>query len=140
MPDFSKENLKQQYNDRKPFGKQDAKQAANQAADQATNAARQPDGTVSTGEGATAGANHLQQQASANVDEDTKNTAREYRDRTSGYLKDKIPQERRDQTIWRLKKMIAEIQGHQDCEYSSSCYVTNRITDNDQTSKPLTLC
>jgi hypothetical protein len=31
-------------------------------------------------------------------------------------LKDKMPQERREQTIWRLKKMVVEIQGHQDCE------------------------
>ncbi|KAJ5281194.1 hypothetical protein N7478_006566 [Penicillium angulare] len=33
---------------------------------------------------------------------------------TKEYLSDKIPKERRDQTIWRLKKMIIEIQGHAD--------------------------
>lgn len=27
-----------------------------------------------------------------------------------------MPKERRDQTIWRLKRMIVEIQGHNDCK------------------------
>ncbi|KAF3197922.1 hypothetical protein TWF679_002478 [Orbilia oligospora] len=41
-------------------------------------------------------------------------TSNEYKRRASDYLKGKLPQERRDQTIWRLKKMVVEIQGHED--------------------------
>ncbi|KAK6333416.1 hypothetical protein TWF718_011229 [Orbilia javanica] len=41
-------------------------------------------------------------------------TSNEYKRRASDYLKGKLPQERRDQTIYRLKKMVVEIQGHQD--------------------------
>ncbi|KAI2727462.1 hypothetical protein CBS147354_3664 [Penicillium roqueforti] len=39
---------------------------------------------------------------------------RELSDRTKAYLSEKVPKERREQTIWRLKKMIIEIQGHED--------------------------
>lgn len=52
---------------------------------------------------------------SENMDEDQKQKAREYRDRTREYFKTKVPKERREQIIYRLKKMIVEIQGHQDC-------------------------
>ncbi|CAK7221553.1 hypothetical protein SCUCBS95973_004538 [Sporothrix curviconia] len=38
----------------------------------------------------------------------------EYRDRVKSYLRSKMPQERRDQVIWRLKKMILECQQHPD--------------------------
>ncbi len=40
--------------------------------------------------------------------------ARARRDQLNSYLKGKMPEERRDQTIWRMKKMVVEIQGHQD--------------------------
>ncbi|KAJ5504163.1 hypothetical protein N7463_007037 [Penicillium fimorum] len=42
------------------------------------------------------------------------NKSKEYSDRTKSYLSEKIPKERREQTVWRLKKMIIEIQGHAD--------------------------
>jgi len=32
-------------------------------------------------------------------------------------MSDKFPQERREQAIFRLKKMIVEVQGHPDCTY-----------------------
>lgn len=35
---------------------------------------------------------------------------------TKEYLSDKVPKERREQMIWRLKKMIIEVQGHADCK------------------------
>jgi len=38
----------------------------------------------------------------------------EYRRKTKEYLSKKMPQERKDQTIWRLKKMILECQQHPD--------------------------
>lgn len=45
-----------------------------------------------------------------------KSKTKEYADKTKGYLADKVPKERREQTVWRLKKMIIEIQGHADCK------------------------
>lgn len=46
----------------------------------------------------------------------TKSKTKEYADKTKNYLSEKVPKERREQTIWRLKKMIIEIQGHADCK------------------------
>lgn len=131
VPDMSRDNLKNQINQRKPFNKGDAKNALGDAtqaahpsgsrdpADAADLAARdQQQGTnsgVDAKHGARQGVQNLKATASQNVDEDTKDRAREYRERTSDYMKNKLPQERRDQAIWRLKKMIVEIQGHQDC-------------------------
>lgn len=43
---------------------------------------------------------------------------KKYANQTKEYLQEKVPKERRDQTIWRLKKMVIEIQGHADCQYS----------------------
>lgn len=69
--------------------------------------------------GAKAGLSNLKDKMAGSVDDDTKEKTKqkvsETRDRTKDYLNEKMPQERRDQTIWRLKKMIVEIQGHQDC-------------------------
>lgn len=42
----------------------------------------------------------------------------EYHQRTKEFLASKMPQERREQVVWRLKKMIVEIQGHPDCMIS----------------------
>lgn len=43
---------------------------------------------------------------------------------TKEYLSEKIPKERREQTIWRLKKMIIEVQGHADCGYFQTLFLT----------------
>jgi hypothetical protein len=53
------------------------------------------------------------------VDGTTKDNRRskEIAERTRAFLGEKVPQERRDQTIWRLKKMIVEVQGHSDCKF-----------------------
>lgn len=131
VPDFSRDNLKQQFNDKTPFGKKEAKEVVGDAtqaahpsgsrdpADAADLAARDQQQGTSSGvdakQGARAGFQNAKDKLSANTDEDTKNQGREYRDRSKNYMKDKLPQERRDQSIWRLKKMLVEIQGHQDC-------------------------
>ncbi|KAJ5679536.1 hypothetical protein N7462_007780 [Penicillium macrosclerotiorum] len=39
---------------------------------------------------------------------------KKYAKQTREYLSEKIPKERREQAIWRLKKMVIEIQGHAD--------------------------
>lgn len=69
--------------------------------------------------GAKQGAQQLKQNLSSRFDEDQKQKMRDYRERTNNYFKQKVPQERRDQTIYRLKKMIVEIQTHQDCKHES---------------------
>lgn len=67
--------------------------------------------------GAREGAEKSKRKLSDNISESTKSRAREMSGKTKGYLQDKIPQERRDQTIWRLKRVVLEIQGHADCEW-----------------------
>ncbi|KAI9667293.1 MAG: hypothetical protein M1821_000107 [Bathelium mastoideum] len=126
VPDLSKDGLRQQWADRKPFGKKDAKEAAGDAT-----AAAHPEGSRDPADAAVAVANDQQQgtasgvdaQAGAQtgvdnfknrVDPETRDQTRELRERTQNYMKTKMPKERREQTIWRLKKMVIEIQGHQD--------------------------
>lgn len=43
-----------------------------------------------------------------------KSRTREYAEKTKSYLAEKMPKQRREQAIWRLKKMVIEIQGHAD--------------------------
>jgi len=140
-PDLSRDSLKQTFNEKKPFSRDDVKAAANKS----QNAADQGN-DVDAKHGARSGLDHLKGVAKQNVpDEDQENAgnmqdrAREKKDqtkeRTSNYLKSKMPQERREQTVWRLKKMIAEIQGHSDCklfEPSEPIFVTSANTIPDQ--------
>lgn len=121
VPDLSRQNIKQQasatYNKNKPFNKDQARAAAQDGADNAQN---QPDNE----QGASAGANttmqNLKDQARANIPDEHQEKAKDAKNaavqRSRNYLDKKMPQERRDQTIWRLKKMIVEIQGHSDCK------------------------
>lgn len=130
-PDLSKENIKKQIQSNVPIGKKDVKDAAGDAsaashpagsrdpADTAALAAQdQQQGTASgvdASKGAGAAAGTLKNRVSDNMDEDQKQKMREYRERTREYFKNKMPKERREQIIFRLKKMIVEIQGHEDC-------------------------
>ncbi|KAL8938956.1 MAG: hypothetical protein Q9211_002957 [Gyalolechia sp. 1 TL-2023] len=120
VPDLSRDNLRNQamgtFNKNKPFSQQDVKNTAQNAADQ-----NQTRDGVDPNQAASTGANQLRDQASANVPDETKekanetkDRAKEYRERGMNYAKEKFPKERRDQSIFRLKKMIVEIQGHQD--------------------------
>ena len=63
-------------------------------------------GVNATG-GAAAAANTLKQRVNENLDDDTKEAARSkaeaYRARTKEYFSKKMPEERREQTVWRLK-------------------------------------
>lgn len=125
-PDLSKDKLRAQAKQSLPFGKGDAKQAAgdiNQAAhpdgsrdprDTAQLGAHEGQTGQSTGLNAQGALNVAKDKADQNVSEEDKDKARARRDQLNNYLKGKMPEERRDQTIWRLKKMIVEIQGHQD--------------------------
>ena len=145
VPDMSRGNLKSQargfVDKNKPMSRNDMKDEMRGAAGDATQSAnpnnsRDPadsadmaardqqyggDSGVDARGGAQAGMDSLRDRASANIPDETKdrmrNTADATKNKTKGYLQEKLPQERREQTIYRLKKMIVEIQGHQDCKY-----------------------
>ncbi len=132
VPDLSRDNLRNQakstFNQQKPLSKGDLNNAAGDAS-QAASGSRDPADTadrtardqqygsnsVDPNQGARAGMSNLRSQASDNVPDETKDRARDARDRTKNYMSEKIPQERREQAIFRLKKMIVEVQGHPDC-------------------------
>jgi hypothetical protein len=127
-PDFSKANLKAQAQN---LYKGDARADAQDVVAQATSAAH-PTGSsdtnalassavrdqqlgtssgIDTQAGINTGVNAIQQKMDSQVDPETvdaaKETARdkraEYRARTKQYFSKKMPQERREQTVWRLK-------------------------------------
>ena len=134
-PDLSRDNLrnqvKNQYNKQKPFSRDDVKNAAGDATQSAhPSGSRDPadaahlaqrdqqqgtDSGLDARSGAAAGAQNLRDQATKNIPQETQDRAKNTANRSKDYVKSKLPQERRDQTIYRLKKMIVEIQGHQDC-------------------------
>ncbi|KUI65647.1 hypothetical protein VM1G_00348 [Cytospora mali] len=129
-PDLSKDKLKNQlqkgYKGNNPTG--DAKDVATNAARSAQqdSVARSSDSGVHVGAGVDAAKQSAQQKTGLS-EEDTQaakeaanNRAAEYRARTSNYLKKKMPEERRDQTIWRLKKMVIECQQHPDYQEAIS--------------------
>ncbi|KAI1378465.1 hypothetical protein F4677DRAFT_413372 [Hypoxylon crocopeplum] len=115
-PDLSKENVRSQFQSvYKSNPAQDAKGVVASGAQ----AAHQSDGSAGDRiNAAQNAASNATGQVTANVDpetrESTKQTAQEYRARTRQYLSKKMPEERRDQTIWRLKKMVVECQQHPD--------------------------
>lgn len=55
----------------------------------------------------------------ASVTPSEQSRRKKYANQTKEYLEEKIPKERREQAIWRLKKMVIEIQGHADCQYTT---------------------
>jgi len=133
VPDMSAGNIKNQI--KSTYNKSGAKDALNQAAGDASenahpNGSRDPTDTanlaqreaqeggsntgINAAAGLKAGANTLKQHASENMPEETKEEARLRKERTKKYLSSKMPEERREQTIWRLRKMVVEIQGHPD--------------------------
>jgi hypothetical protein len=137
-PDMSRGNIKNQikqtYNQKTPLSKDDLKEAgrdANQSAD--PHGSRDPrdtadkagndqvhntDSGVDAKHGARQGIESLKQKADANISEEDKEKARKRKEQgkqmSKDYLAKKMPEERREQTIYRLKKMVVEIQGHPD--------------------------
>jgi len=142
-PNLSPGNLKAQardhYNKQKPFSRSDIQNAKGDATQNA-----HPDGSrdpadaakleadsrnQGTGSGmdphagANAATGNLRGTASDNIPDETKDKARDSKNRTTDYMRTKVPKERREQTIFRLKKMIVEIQSHSDCE----CFTSNQV-------------
>lgn len=134
-PNMSSGNLKQQFKSavgrNAPVDKNDLRDAAGNASENAhPSGSRDPTDTaalasqdqqqgtnsgVDAQSGAQAGVATLKQRVDQNIPNEAKDRARHQRERTKNYLSSKMPEERRDQTIWRLRKMVTEIQGHPDC-------------------------
>ncbi|PLN76405.1 hypothetical protein BDW42DRAFT_188706 [Aspergillus taichungensis] len=113
-PDFSKhkEQMRSKFKKNK---ESQASEVADSGVNQATggqdpSSIAQVDGRA----GAQEGAEKTKRKLSDNISESTKSRAREMSGKTKEYLQEKIPQERREQTIWRLKRVVLEIQGHAD--------------------------
>lgn len=111
-PDVS--GYKEQFKSRFSKKKEDAADVANTGVGASTTGS-----TLDPYAGVQASAEHAQ----SKVPEDQKSTlssrTQEYKNKTKNYLSDKFPQERRDQAVYRLKKIIIEIQGHRDCKFRS---------------------
>lgn len=132
-PDFSKENLRKQVKD--AYGG-DPKKDVQDVADATTNAAV-PQGTTDPNQvdavaGQSALQNTAQQKVDAKVDPETKEKLKkskeEYRRRTKEYFNKKMPEERKDQIIFRLKKMVLECQQHP--EYSKAVQTLLRLAES----------
>ena len=141
VPDLSPANVRAQaqarFNRNKPLDKGDLQDAAGNATQSANPAGtRDPNDAANYGSdvdaqgGAMAAAQNLRDKASANISDDTKNQARDQANNVKvsakNYMQTKMPKERREQTIWRLKKMIVEIQGHSDCEFKTEGFHVER--------------
>jgi len=124
-----KQQARDQFNKQKPMSRSDMQNAAGDAsqaasgsrdpADAANQAAydqQQGTSSIDPRGGANSAIDNLHGTASQNVPDETKDRARNLRDRSKNYAKEKFPEERRDQTIYRLKKMVVEIQSHSDCK------------------------
>ncbi|KAJ1715563.1 hypothetical protein AFLA70_203g002011 [Aspergillus flavus AF70] len=116
-PDYAKH--KEQFTSRFRKNKATAEQQANEVTDTAAQAAtgdqRQDSAVEIDGRtGAAAGAEKTKEKLSENIPEEQKSRARDLAGKTKGYLSKKMPKERREQAIWRMKKMIIEIQGRAD--------------------------
>jgi len=138
-PNMSAGNLKQQFKSsiskKTPVDKNDLRDAAGNASENAhPSGNRDPTDTaglvsqdqqqdtssgVDAQSGTQAGAATLKQRADRNIPDEQKDRARAQRERARKYLSSKMPEDRRDQTIWRLRKMVTEIQGHPDCKLKS---------------------
>lgn len=101
-PDLSRENIKNQMSQR----------TGRQAPAGARDSGYQP-GDVTTDNQQSGDQSGLDTDAAK---EAAKGRTAEARDRARNYLSRKVPDERRDRTIWRLKKMVVEIQSHPDCK------------------------
>ena len=118
-----KAQARSQLDKNKPFGKKQAQDAAANVADS--------DNQDQAQDGARQQMSNLGDQASANIPDETKDKvnegkdkAKNYGSRAKSYASSKLPQERRDQSIYRLKKMVVEIQAHQDCK-SAQLYLVS---------------
>ncbi|KAF5000201.1 hypothetical protein FGRMN_2015 [Fusarium graminum] len=82
--------------------------------DAARDAARQTDPQAGKNAAKQAAQSKLDNKIDPETKEHVLQKNEEYREKARNYFDKKMPQERKDQTIWRLKKMILECQQHED--------------------------
>jgi hypothetical protein len=126
---LNRENLMNQAKSNLPFGNKNKQELKEEAKD--INQAANPEGTrdpthtadlaaregqtgQNTGLDVRSGVEAAKEKVDANTSEEDKQKVRARREQLNNYLRGKMPEERREQVRWRLKKMIVEIQGHQD--------------------------
>ncbi|KOS16962.1 Uncharacterized protein ESCO_004645 [Escovopsis weberi] len=133
-PDLSKEGLRTQMKGMyKGDVKEDAKDVAKSAGGAAASERDKNDsGRVGQAAAGTAKARQkAHQKLDEKLDQETrekaKERAEEFRRKAREYLKKKMPQERRDQVVFRLKKMILECQQH--AEYSQAIQTLLRLAE-----------
>lgn len=103
-PDLSKDNFKKQFQN--SYKGNDPAQDANAVVDnaaQTTQATGDPYSGLDSAKQATQERTGVTDEDKEKAKQASKQKAEEYRARTKDYLSKKMPQERRDQTIWRLK-------------------------------------
>ena len=109
-----KSQARDTYNTNKPFSRSDIKAEMN-------NQSQGVNDSANAQNAASNAASNLTEKAKANIPEETKENMRNAKDsaqlQSKQYLQKKMPKERREQTIWRLKKMVVEIQRHPDCKF-----------------------
>lgn len=130
-PDFSKANLKKQAQGLyKGDAKKDAKQVA-QATQDAANTTVENATQEDVQRGASAGLDAIKKTIDAKVDPEAKEKIKqrnaEYKAKTKEYLNQKMPAERREQIVYRLKKMVLECQSHAD--YSEAIQTLLRLAE-----------
>ncbi|KAI5457783.1 hypothetical protein BGZ63DRAFT_67891 [Mariannaea sp. PMI_226] len=128
-PDFSKANLKQQARGMYP-GK--VKKDVQDTAGAGLDAAQNNDGSqFDPNAGVNAAITTAQDKIDSQVGEKEKKNIlqvnEDFRRRAREYYDKKMPQERKDQTIFRLKKMILECQQHED--YSQAIQTLLRLAE-----------
>ncbi|UZJ51024.1 hypothetical protein CBS101457_000344 [Exobasidium rhododendri] len=104
--------------------KNEAGNVAQEHADGAANAV-DPDATEEENKQALSNqAGKLQNTISAKIPDKHKDIAREHKDKTVDYLKENFPEERRDQFVYRLKKVLVECQRHKDYQDAMDFFLT----------------
>ncbi|KAF8421047.1 hypothetical protein EV426DRAFT_226581 [Tirmania nivea] len=148
VPNLSKDNLKEQLRykvDRnKPVHREDLREASG-AATQAANPEdssdsrdvidrvaqgqhHRTDSGVDARSGLQAGITHLHDRARENIPDEHQDRANRAWSSTRHYMNSKFNEDRRKQTIWRLKKMVVEIQDHPD--YQQAIDTLLRLAEN----------
>lgn len=139
-PDLSKDSLKSQakniYGGNPKKDVRDIAHAGTNAADRTGSDVASPNLSDPSNYDRVAGQNAaksvVQDKINNNVNPETKENIKqrneEYKRRVREYMNKKMPAERRDQTIWRLKKIVLECQQHPD--YSQAIQTLLRLAEN----------
>ncbi|PHH63500.1 hypothetical protein CDD81_5781 [Ophiocordyceps australis] len=131
-PDFSKDSLKKQAQgfyggNAKADAKDVVDTGANAAAPVGTNDPAAADATAGQNAGLAAAKDKIDQNVDPETKEKIKQRNEEYRRRAHEYFDKKMPKERKEQIIFRLKKMVLECQQHPD--YSQAVQALLRLAE-----------